>query len=89
MGMEILQKYIDDLPKYDVFERMKNFGGKVIIAHGTADSVVDISYSRRLTQTPHSPNTPARGTDFAHLQERNGKPSACALCWKTNKKTEV
>ncbi len=51
MGMEISQKYIDDLPRYDVFERMKNFGGKALIAHGTADSVVDISYSRRLVKT--------------------------------------
>ncbi len=50
MGMEISQKYIDDLPQYDVFERMKNFGGKTLIAHGTADSVVDISYSRRLAK---------------------------------------
>ena len=50
MGMEISQKYIDDLPQYDVFERMKNFGGKALIAHGTADSVVDISYSEKLVK---------------------------------------
>ena len=50
MGMEISQKYIDDLPQYDVFERMKNFSGRVLIAHGTADSVVDISYSKKLTK---------------------------------------
>lgn len=50
MGMEISQKYVDGLPQYDVFERMKNFVGKVLIAHGTADSVVDISYSRKLVK---------------------------------------
>ncbi len=50
MGMEISQKYIDDLPQYDVFERMQSFGGKALIAHGTADSVVDISYSEKLTK---------------------------------------
>lgn len=48
--MGISQKYIDDLPQYDVFERMNNFGRKVLIAHGTVDSVVDICYSRKLVK---------------------------------------
>lgn len=48
MGMDISQKYLDELPKFDVYEMIKSFSGSMTIAHGDADPLVNISYSQRL-----------------------------------------
>ena len=48
MGMDISQKYLDELPKFDVYEMIKSFGGSMTIAHGDNDGLVNISYSQRL-----------------------------------------
>lgn len=48
MGLEISSKFYDSVPRYDVFEHVKSFDGPVKIWHGDCDTVVDISYSRRL-----------------------------------------
>lgn len=48
MGMDISQKYLDEVPKFDVYEMIKNFGGSMTIAHGDNDRTVNISYSQRL-----------------------------------------
>lgn len=48
MGMDISKKYVDELPKFDVYEMIKNYGGSMTIAHGDADKTVNISYSKRL-----------------------------------------
>ena len=50
MGMDISKKYVDELPQFDVYEMIKNYGGKMTVAHGDKDTVVDISYSKRLEQ---------------------------------------
>ncbi len=47
MGMRLSDEYIKGLPEYDVFERIKNYTGRVVIGHGSADRVVSVEYSRR------------------------------------------
>lgn len=47
MGMKLSDSYVKGLPQYDVFEKIKDFGGEVVIGHGTADRVVPYDYSVR------------------------------------------
>ncbi|MDO4945098.1 MAG: alpha/beta fold hydrolase [Ruminococcus sp.] len=51
MGMTLSRKFYDELPQYDVFDHIKRYSGNVLIAHGTADTVVPIEYSERLTES--------------------------------------
>ncbi|MBO6140363.1 MAG: alpha/beta hydrolase [Ruminococcus sp.] len=48
MGMDISKKYIDELPQFDVYDMMKYYGGKITIAHGDIDPIVNLRYSQRL-----------------------------------------
>ncbi|MBQ6466776.1 MAG: alpha/beta hydrolase [Clostridia bacterium] len=43
--MKVGKKYVTDIIDADAYELTKGFGGRVLIIHGTADTLVDISYS--------------------------------------------
>lgn len=46
--MLLSKKYYDDVPRYDVYDRVSWYNKPVMIYHGDSDEVVDISYSERL-----------------------------------------
>lgn len=50
MGMTLSRKFYDELPRYDVFDQIKKYSGRVLIAHGTADRIVSIEYSKKLAE---------------------------------------
>lgn len=50
MEMTLSRKFYDELPQYDVFNQIKKYSGNVLIAHGTADTIVPIKYSERLAE---------------------------------------
>lgn len=45
--MLLSKKYYDDVPRYDVYDRVSRYNKPVMIYHGDSDKVVDISYSER------------------------------------------
>lgn len=45
--MLLSKKYYDDVPRYDVYDRVSWYNKPVMIYHGDSDEVVDISYSER------------------------------------------
>lgn len=47
MGVTISRKYNVDAMSFDIYDCMKNYPGKVLIIHGTADAIVPVSYSER------------------------------------------
>lgn len=51
MGMTIGKIYDVDAQSFDIYDVMKNYAGKVLIVHGTADSIVPLSYSERAEKT--------------------------------------
>ena len=51
MGMELSKVFLNGLPEVDVYEYIKSFDKPVLIFHGDADSLVDISYSEKLNKT--------------------------------------
>ncbi len=51
MGMRLSRKFCDGLPDGDVYDRIKDYGGRVFIFHGDADSIVDISYSEKAVRS--------------------------------------
>lgn len=48
MGMKLSEKFLEGLPRYDVFEAAGRYHGPVLIHHGDSDGVVDLSYAERL-----------------------------------------
>ena len=50
MEMTLSSKFYYELPEYDVFERMKNYCNRVEIAHGDADGLVSLDYSKKLNK---------------------------------------
>lgn len=42
--------YVEDMWDYDVYEEIGNYTGKVLLLHGSADSIVPISYSDRAAE---------------------------------------
>lgn len=42
--------YAEDMWDYDVYEEIGNYAGKVLLLHGSADSIVPISYSDRAAE---------------------------------------
>lgn len=50
-GMTIGKAYYDDVVNKDFFADAKKFTGKVLLMHGTKDSVVDYNYSVKLKET--------------------------------------
>ncbi len=51
MGMTVGKIYDVDAQSFDIYDVMKNFSKKVLIVHGTADSIVPLSYSERAEKT--------------------------------------
>ncbi len=47
MGMTIGRKFVDELPEYDIYEKVSEYKGPVFIFHGKSDSLVPYSYSER------------------------------------------
>ena len=45
--MLLSKKFYDDVPRYDVYDRVSRYNKPVMIYHGDSDEVVDISYSER------------------------------------------
>ena len=50
MGMKLSDKFYCGVPRYDVYEHIGSFDKPVLIFHGTADKLVDISYSERVCE---------------------------------------
>lgn len=48
--MTVGRNYAADMWDYDMFARIGAYPGKVLVLHGDADSVVDVSYSERASQ---------------------------------------
>lgn len=48
MGMTVSDKFYYGVPRYDVYEHIGRFDKPVKLFHGTADKLVDISYSERV-----------------------------------------
>ncbi|MGN0692412.1 MAG: alpha/beta hydrolase family protein [Oscillospiraceae bacterium] len=49
MGMKLSRKFREGVPEYDVFEAVSVFDKPVLLLHGDSDSLVDISYSQKLS----------------------------------------
>ena len=47
MGMELGAVYHRDALSFDIYERLPRYAGPVLLMHGTADTLVPISYSER------------------------------------------
>lgn len=54
-GRNVGRVYSEKLLDYDVFEEIRHFSRPVLILHGDADNVVDISYGKRASEVyPHA-----------------------------------
>lgn len=51
MGATIGKLYLEDALSVDIYEKMGDYPGDVLIFHGTADSIVPLSYSERAVST--------------------------------------
>ncbi len=51
MGTTIGRIYNEDALSFDIYEVMKNYHGKALLIHGTADPIVPLSYSERASKT--------------------------------------
>ena len=51
MGATIGKHYLEDALSVDIYEKMGDYPGDVLIFHGTADSIVPLSYSERAVTT--------------------------------------
>ena len=51
MGMQIGQIYNEDALSFDIYDMMPSYEGPVLLMHGTADSIVPISYSEHAAET--------------------------------------
>lgn len=51
MGATIGRIYLEDAISVDIYEKMGDYPGDVLIFHGTADSIVPLSYSERAVTT--------------------------------------
>ncbi len=55
MGVPIGSIYNRDALSFDIYDQMPHYTGDVLIIHGTADTIVPISYSQRAARTfPHA-----------------------------------
>ncbi|MGN1417481.1 MAG: alpha/beta hydrolase family protein [Oscillospiraceae bacterium] len=50
MGMKLSAEFRRGVPEYDVFKAVSAFDKPVLLLHGDSDSLVDISYSERLSE---------------------------------------
>ena len=51
LGVTVGSVYARDLLSFDIYDMMKDYGKKVLIVHGTHDSLVPIAYSERAVET--------------------------------------
>lgn len=51
MGMTLSRKFYEELPRYELFERLSHFEKPVHIFHGDADGLVNISYAERAAKS--------------------------------------
>ena len=49
--MLLSKKFYDDVPRYDVYDRVSRYNSPVMIFHGDSDELVALSYSERLKKT--------------------------------------
>lgn len=49
--MLLSKKFYDDVPRYDVYDRVSRYNSPVMIFHGDSDELVALSYSERLKTT--------------------------------------
>lgn len=49
--MLLSKKFYDDIPRYDVYDRVSRYNNPVMIFHGDSDELVALSYSERLKTT--------------------------------------
>ena len=50
MGITLGGIYNRDAMSFDIYDIIRNYPGKVLILHGTADSIAPISYSERAAE---------------------------------------
>lgn len=50
MGRKVGKIYAENLLHYDIYREISDFGNPVLILHGDADKIVDVSYARRAAQ---------------------------------------
>ncbi|MCR5687147.1 MAG: alpha/beta hydrolase [Lachnospiraceae bacterium] len=50
MGVELGRIFDEDALSFDIYEVMAAYGGRTLIIHGTADSVVPVSYSEKAAE---------------------------------------
>ena len=50
MGITLGGVYNRDAMSFDIYDIIRNYPGKVLIIHGTADMVVPVSYSERASE---------------------------------------
>ncbi len=51
MGLTLGSIYNRDAMSFDIYDQMKKYDGRVLIVHGTKDSLVPVSYSERAAET--------------------------------------
>ena len=51
LGATLSRIYDEDALSFDIYDVMKNYDGKALILHGTADTLVPIEYSERAVNT--------------------------------------
>ena len=78
LGAVIGRKFIQDLVGLDIYKVMANFNGKAVIAHGTNDYVVPISYSERAVKTMKNAKL-VRISGAEHGLAENAQARAAAL----------
>ena len=79
MGIALGGIYNRDAMSFDIYDIIRNYPGKVLILHGTADSIAPVSYSERAAEvfpdaelvTYKGANHGFRGKDEADSEERS------------------
>ena len=51
LGATLSRLYDEDAMSFDIYDVMKGYGGKALILHGTADTLVPVEYSERAVNT--------------------------------------
>lgn len=51
LGAKVGRCYADDVYDIETYKQIGRYGGKVLILHGSRDSMVPISYSQKAVQT--------------------------------------
>lgn len=88
-GVRIGRIYDTDAQSFDIYDVMKNYTGKVLLIHGTNDSIVPISYSERAARTfPDAEfvRIPGAGHGFYGSDEREAADRALSFIKELIKK---